>query len=113
MHSMHSMHSPHSWRRLRGTLLGLAAALVLASACPALVTAQEAPVKDRATSFEAVSGAVKEDVPGGPLLLVAYGFVWLALFGYVLRLGKLQSRVETNLAGLERALQKTGTGPRG
>lgn len=61
-------------------------------------------VDDRATSFQATTGAVKEEVAGGPLLVAAYGFVWLAVFGYVVRLGRLQAGAEARVAALERAV---------
>jgi CcmD family protein len=62
--------------------------------------------QDRAQTFEAVSGAVKEDVPGGPLLVAAYAFVWLAVFGYVFRLVRLQRGADENLARLQQDLSK-------
>jgi CcmD family protein len=70
-------------------------------------TDQDAPpeaAEDRAQSFQSVSGAVKEDIPGGPLMLAAYAVVWLAVFGYVFRLGRLHARLEDNLSRVERAL---------
>jgi CcmD family protein len=51
-----------------------------------------------------VQGAVKEDIAGGPLMLAAYAVVWLAVFGYVFRLVRLQRGVEANLERLERML---------
>jgi CcmD family protein len=62
--------------------------------------------EDRATSFQAVEGAVREDVPGGPLLVGAYAFVWLAVFLYVWRLGRMQARAFASMDTLERALAK-------
>jgi CcmD family protein len=61
-------------------------------------------VGDRAASFQAVTGAVKEDVAGGPLLLAAYAIVWLCVFFYVFRMVRLQRGVEDNLSRLERSL---------
>lgn len=59
---------------------------------------------DRAQAFEAVEGAVKEDVPGGPLLVAAYGLIWLVVFGYLVRLVRLQARTEAEVARLNQAL---------
>lgn len=59
---------------------------------------------DRAQAFQAVEGAVKEDVPGGPLLVGAYGLIWLVVFGYLVRLVRLQSHTEAEVARLDRAL---------
>jgi CcmD family protein len=59
---------------------------------------------DRAQSFQAVTGGVQEDIAGGPLMLLAYAIVWVAVFGYVFRLSRLQRGVEGNLERLERTL---------
>jgi CcmD family protein len=65
---------------------------------------------ERAQSFQAVKGAVKEDVPGGPLLLAAYGVVWVIVLLYVFRLARQQQRSQADLARLERVLtQSEGT----
>jgi CcmD family protein len=90
------------WRQLC-----LCAALLGSSAS---VLAQETPREgsgDRAASFEAVSGAVKEDVPGGPLVVAAYGLIWLAVFAYVLRLVRLQRGADENLARLQQDLAQS------
>jgi CcmD family protein len=92
-------------RRMRSMVLALslfAGALVPLSATYAQ-DAQPAS-DDRAASFQAVTGGVKEDVAGGPLMLAAYAIVWLAVFGYVFRLVRLQRGVEANLERLERTL---------
>ena len=70
-----------------------------ALAAPAAALAQ-----DRATQFVAVTGPQRESVPGGVLLVAAYGLVWLILFGVVLRTARVQSRAVADLARLERAL---------
>lgn len=65
--------------------------------------AQEA-ADERATSFKAVTGAVKEDVPGGPLLLGAYAAILVVIIGYGVRLVRMQQRAQTDLARLERQI---------
>ena len=55
---------------------------------------------ERATAFEAVTGARHEDVPGGPLLIGAYGLVWALTMGYLFRLGKLASGLEADIERL-------------
>ena len=67
---------------------------------------------DRAESFQAVTGAVKEDVAGGPLMLAAYAVVWVTLFGYVWRLIRLQRGVEASLERLERTVTRESAGAR-
>ncbi|HEY2735917.1 MAG TPA: CcmD family protein [Polyangiales bacterium] len=91
-------------RRLRlGLLL-----VCLASIAPNLarVNAQDekSASDERAQSFQAVSGGVKEDVAGGPLMLAAYAVVWLAVFGYVFRLARLHRNIEVELTRIERAV---------
>jgi CcmD family protein len=75
-----------------------------ASSSQAQEAAQETATDDRAADFKAVTGGTKEDVAGGPLMLVGYGVVWVAIFGYVWRLGRLQRDVEANVERLERSV---------
>ncbi|HKU37958.1 MAG TPA: CcmD family protein [Polyangiales bacterium] len=86
------------WRQL----VSFAATLGYAS----LALADEAAKDDRAASFQAVTGAVKEDVPGGPLLVAAYALIWLAVLAYVFRLVRLQRGADENLARLQQDLAK-------
>jgi hypothetical protein len=95
----------HSWlapvRRI-ALLVGLCLWLSSASA---QVRAQGAE-EERSQAFKPVEGAVKEDVPGGPLLVAAYGVLWLFLLGYGFRLIRLQQRAEADVQRLERALAR-------
>ena len=93
-------------RRMRSMILalGLFAGVLAPLSATFAQDAAEPTADDRAASFQAVSGAVKEDVPGGPLMLAAYAVVWIAVFGYVFRLVRLQRGVEANLERLERTL---------
>jgi hypothetical protein len=68
--------------------------------------AQEDAAESRATSFQAVEGPQKESVPGGPLLLGAYGFVLLALVAYVVRLGLMQRKTSAEFERLAQAIQQ-------
>jgi CcmD family protein len=72
------------------------------------VRAQDA-AEERSQSFKAVQGAVKEDVPGGPLLVAAYGVVWAVLLVYVIRLALQQQRAQADLVRLERVLAQSET----
>ena len=51
-----------------------------------------------------MTGAVKEDVPGGPLLLAAYAAILVVIIGYGVRLVRMQQRAQTDLARLERQI---------
>jgi CcmD family protein len=94
---------------LRSLLLG--ACLLLAPVAALAEDGQATPSatpEDRAQTFEAVTGAVKEDVPGGPLLIAAYAVVWLAVFGYVVHLGRLHGRLSESLQRIETAVGAVG-----
>jgi CcmD family protein len=72
--------------------------------------AQDA-AEDRSQAFRAVEGAVKEDVPGGPLLVAAYAIMWVFVLLYVVRLVRLQQRAERDVQRLEQVLSREA--PRG
>jgi CcmD family protein len=93
--------------RVRSALcaLCLGCALTIGVLIPPAARADDA-AQDRAQTFEAVSGAVKEDVPGGPLLVAAYALIWLAVLAYVFRLVRLQRGADENLARLQQDLSK-------
>jgi hypothetical protein len=94
----------------RISAIGLLCALcsLVTAAAAAQEDAQEDAADDRATSFQAVQGAAKEDLPGGPLLLGAYGFVLVLVVGYAARLGALQAKTSRELERLTKALEGRG-----
>ncbi|MBW2463540.1 MAG: CcmD family protein [Deltaproteobacteria bacterium] len=107
---------------LRTALLALALGLAFG---PAITMAQpadgegeqgaddqgaESPDESRATSFRAVTGPEAEDVPGGTLLIAAYGVLWVLIFGYVFRLGRLEARTRADVTRLERGLAESSGG---
>ena len=95
----------------RGRMIRAIAATSLSffgSLAVALQAVAQDAAEDRATSFKAVTGAVKEDVPGGPLLVWAYGLILLLLVGYMVRIALLQQRSDRELARLAQQLGKTG-----
>ena len=49
---------------------------------------------------------VDESIPAGPLLATAYGFVWLAVLGYVVMIGRGLRRVDSELNELDQKLGK-------
>jgi CcmD family protein len=65
-------------------------------------------VESRAQAFQAVSGAREEGVSGAPLMLAAYGVVWLLVLAYVMRIGLLQKRTERELVRLEESVRRDG-----
>ncbi|MDQ3033337.1 MAG: hypothetical protein M3Y87_13035 [Myxococcota bacterium] len=70
------------------------------------------PTASRSTTFQAVEGPTTEDVPGGPLLVGAYGTILVLLLGYVMWLGRLQSVTTRDVARLRRALEAAGEAPK-
>ena len=75
-----------------------------AMASAASAQTRDDPGTDRATEFRAVQGAVREDVPGGPLLVAAYGVAWTVVLLYVLRLGLLHTGLRKDIDRLEQAV---------
>ena len=92
--------------RLRRLVIALALGFGVALAGAASAARADEGPGDRAQTFEAVTGAVKEDVPGGPLLVAAYALIWIAVFAYVFRLVRLQRGADENLARLQQDLSK-------
>jgi hypothetical protein len=68
--------------------------------------AQEDAAESRATTFQAVEGPQKENVPGGPLLVGAYAFVLVMLVGYVARLGLMQRKTAAEVERLMHAIEQ-------
>lgn len=60
--------------------------------------------EERASAFRAVSGPQVEQVPGGALLIGAYGVAWIAILGFFAHVGRLNARTATDIARLERAV---------
>lgn len=76
-------------KKLKLALLAFATTFAL----PALALAQQ---------FEKVQGKVADEVPAGPFVGIAYGFIWIALLGYVLFVAKGLARVRGELDDLRR-----------
>jgi hypothetical protein len=96
----------------RGRMIRAIAAAGLSffgSLAVALQAVAQDAAEDRATSFKAVTGAVKEDVPGGPLLLGAYAAILVVIIGYGVRLVRMQQRAQSDLARLEKQITAAGS----
>lgn len=99
----------------RGALTAAAALGAAHLLMPAVLQAQaegkpgEDPAESRSTTFQAVDPNAKpEDVPGGPLLVAAYGVILVLLVAYVARLGALYARNRGELERLVRAVERGG-----
>lgn len=99
--------------RVRALLLTLALA-VGASLVPdamlhgsAIAHAQSEPdaAESRSAAFRAVEGAVVEDVPGGPLLIGAYGAIFALVLGYVIYLGRMHAGLRQDLERLTKIVE--------
>lgn len=63
--------------------------------------------EERAMQMEAAEpGAQTENIPGGMLMVSAYGIIWVVVLGYVLWLGFRQARLAGDLARLREDLAK-------
>jgi CcmD family protein len=58
---------------------------------------------NESTSFRMVQGTEREQLPGGLLMIAAYGVVWLLLLAYMVKIGRLQARTQRDLERLEQA----------
>lgn len=58
---------------------------------PLLALAEDVAAGARTTGF--VAAKTPTTVPGGPLLMGAYGIVWLVLFGYLYSISRRQREV--------------------
>jgi len=52
----------------------------------------------------------RERMPAAPLLVAAYAFVMLALFGYVISVSRRLTAVKTDIARLESEIKRSGRG---
>ena len=72
-------------------------ALLLAFPCVALAQGEPDPAEERSQAFEAATGAQTENVPGGTLMVVAYGAVFLLVLGYTVSLGFRQAKTQREI----------------
>jgi CcmD family protein len=68
-------------------------------ALPSPAFAQPQPSPDEFVPLEDVPP--EEQIPAFPLIGLAYGFVWIALVGYVWTLGRRLQKAESEIAALE------------
>jgi CcmD family protein len=75
--------------------------VVLGAALPARAMQQPPPQppKDFVPVDESAPG---EQIPAMPLIGAAYGFIWVAVFGYVWSLGRRLQKVDAEITELER-----------
>ena len=82
----------------------LAVLLILLAGSP--IAAQQ-PEPKQQDEFVPVSQLPAQDqLPAAPLLVTAYGFVWVAVFGYVVSVGRRLSRVQREVERLEADIKR-------
>src|SRR5688500_13093707 len=105
--------SDFRWLAGAGLLaIGLSVSLTAQPQPPPTPTPVSPAVPAARDGFVPLSEAAPREVlPATPLVFYAYAFVWLALIGYVFSIWRRMSRVEQDLAAVQRRLQD-GTGGR-
>jgi len=88
-------------------VLGFVAMAALGSVWWANAARAEDPAESRSAAFQAVEGAQGEQVPGGPLMVSAYGVVMALVVGYVARLGLMQRKTALEVERLSAAIQRS------
>jgi len=81
----------------------LVCAAALLAAVPAAVSAQPQPSPDEFVPVTEIPP--EEQIPAINLIAAAYGFVWIAVVGYVWSLGRRLQKAEADLAALERKVR--------
>ena len=92
--------------KLRNAQWKVAVLMVLVAAwlvgAPAAVTAQEPTTTEQQGEFVPAGDLPqREQIPAAPLLIGAYAFVMLALFGYVVSVSRRIGAVNADIARLE------------
>ena len=90
-------------RLIRSMLL----ALTLSTLASIAFAQEQTPAQERTTVYRAVEGPQTEDVPGGALLLGAYGAAWALVLLFVWRLGKIHAQNAADLAELRRGRKES------
>jgi CcmD family protein len=88
----------------RSVFLAMATAMVLSllSLAPGVAAQPQATVPAQDEFVPVSSLPPDEQLPAAPLLVAAYGFVWVALLVYVWSIWRRLSRVERDIAVLNR-----------
>ncbi|HBQ16883.1 MAG TPA: hypothetical protein DEF51_39040 [Myxococcales bacterium] len=86
--------------------MSLSPLLVPLLAPSAALAQEEDAAESRAESFQAAEGAQTENIPGGMLMVGAYGVTLVLLLGYVVSIGMRQARTARELDRLRADLSK-------
>jgi len=90
---------------------GLSAALLLSAlVVTPLAAARQPPTEQQGEFVPAGDLPQREQVPAAPLLIGAYAFVMVALFGYVVSVSRRIGAVNADIARLEAELKRGSRG---
>ena len=81
----------------------------ISPAAPTLVRAQQ-PAEPQGQFVPAESLPQRERMPAAPLLIGAYAFALVALFGYVISVSRRLTAVKTDIARLESDVKRSSRG---
>ena len=76
--------------------------LIAMAAMPMRSLAQQPPPQPPKDFVPVDETAPGEQIPAMPLIGAAYGFIWVAVFGYVWSLGRRLQKVDAEISELER-----------
>jgi CcmD family protein len=94
---------------MRFSFKSLVLAILLALA--PLAAQQPQPQPQQQDEFVPVSQLPAQDqLPAAPLLVIAYAFVWLALFAYLVSVARRLSHVQREVARLELDMKRGSRG---
>lgn len=97
---------------MRSFCRAMALALAMIASSPGAIALAQDETEDaaesRSATFEAARGAQLEELPGGSLLVAAYGVVFVLLLGYVVAIAFRQASTARELDRLRQDMKAQG-----
>jgi len=82
-------------------------AVIVIFSLPIAMTAQQPTEPKQQEEFVPISQLPAQDqLPAAPLLVTAYAFVWVALFGYVVSVARRLSQVQREIERLDADIKR-------
>jgi CcmD family protein len=75
-----------------------------AAAAVAAIALAFGPAAAFAQEFQKVEGLPRQELPAGPFVVAAYGFIWVAVLAYVFVIARGLARVDRELGDIARKL---------
>lgn len=95
-------------KRMKTLIIAVLAAVALLTPVAALAHEQQQPPRTADTEYEPVTGAEQEQLPAAPLVIGAYGVVWLAVILYLWAIWRRLAHVEREIAQVARRIESGG-----